>query len=243
MVEIKYCPQCQKAKREHLYKTSICQFCGSEMVSIEAGRTRYFYFMLPFLLLGAIFHLYAVYRLSVANKGDPSVTLGLVLLGIGMYIIAIGFQVLDSKQMENEALVIGASRNKRSGNAPSSVGSGPEPRPKASGSALRVRGPKRPSGKAYVEPDMPARDGSEHPGHEGPEEPRDERSEIPKKEIPIRRPKEKGPAQEVAEKKADDIATDGRAKTKKGKPPGAKVAKAGKALKPSPPKARKILTK
>ena len=244
MVEIKYCPQCQKAKREHLFKTNICQFCGSEMVPIQASRTHYFYFMLPFLLLGAIFHLYAAYRLSFSDSGaDPSVTLGLVLLGIGMYIIAIGFQVLDSKQMEKEVLVIGASRSKKPDRSPSFATGATGARPRAGGSTLKVRGPKRSAGKPPTGPEGPNRGGAGQAGDAVPEQSGDERSEPPKKGIPVRRPKEKVAAQDVAEKKAEAHATDGPNTAKKGKTSGAKAVKTGKFQKHSPPKARKILTR
>lgn len=236
MVAIKYCPQCQKAKREHLFKTVICQFCGSEMVSVEASRTRYFYLMLPFLLLGVIFHLYTMYGLILAEeKLDTSFTFGLVLLGIGMYIIAIGFQVLDSKQMEKEALNIGSSRAKRPRGSTFRSGTDTDIEAKTRGPTLRVRGPKGPA------KGPPATEGAaEEPleRHKEGTEP-----EPPKKEIPVRRPKEKGPAKEAAEKEPDAPATISGAKKKKGKPSGSKTAKTGKAPKHSPPKARKILTR
>lgn len=238
MVEIKYCPECQKAKREHLFKTSLCQFCGSEMVSVDAHRTRYFYFMLPFLLLGAIFHLYIVYNLTMADeKPDPSVTLGLVLLGIGMYIIALGFQVLDSKHMEKEAVDLGSTRAKKPGRSPLQSDGRADSGARTRGTGLRVRGPKRPAikgplaadGASNEEPPKPQKEENEH--------------EPPIKEIPVRRPKAKGPTKESAEKEPDAPATIGGAKKKKGKPSGSKTAKTGKAPKHSPPKARKILTR
>ena len=124
MVEIKYCPQCQKAKREHFRKSQFCPFCGSQWESMDVPRSRYFAVMLPFLILGVLIHMYALfyYMSSDAEEisSNNSFLIGLLFLGIGFYIIAIGFQVLDSKMMEKDALKIGTSRfkDKRVGGLP-----------------------------------------------------------------------------------------------------------------------------
>lgn len=119
MAKIKYCPKCGSGSRQHLLEYHLCKKCSSQLEDVQIPRSKYFLFMMPFLFAGFIAHAYAVvYWFSTKDSPNANTAsyrlFGLLILGVGLYIIAIGLQILDSKYMEKEAERVMAEKKKES---------------------------------------------------------------------------------------------------------------------------------
>ncbi len=106
MVEINYCPRCKTAVRLHLLKRVFCKRCLEEHKKINVTRSKYFIIQLPFLMLGLAFFIYTIMIFSTEPRKIAE-TIGYLILSMAIFLFALGFQVMDSKAMEEDAVEIG----------------------------------------------------------------------------------------------------------------------------------------
>ncbi len=106
MVEINYCPRCKKADRMHLVKRGLCKRCLEEYKQVNVLRTKYFIIQLPFLMLGLAFLIYAIYIFTTDTRKIVEF-IGNTFIAMAFFFFALGFQFMDSKAMEEEAIEIG----------------------------------------------------------------------------------------------------------------------------------------
>jgi hypothetical protein len=106
MVEINYCPRCKKADRAHLVKRGLCRRCLEEYKTINVSRSKYFIIQLPLLMMGVAFIIYTIY-LFINDPRKIAEVFGNLLMAIAFFLFALGFQFMDSKAMEEEAVEIG----------------------------------------------------------------------------------------------------------------------------------------
>ena len=106
MVEINYCPRCKKAERAHLVKRALCKRCLEEYKVINVSRSKYFIIQLPILMLGLAFIIYTIF-LFINDPRKIAEVFGNLMMAIAFFLFALGFQFMDSKAMEEEAVEVG----------------------------------------------------------------------------------------------------------------------------------------
>ena len=106
MAEINYCPRCKTAVRMHISKRVFCKRCLEEYKKINVTRSRYFIIQLPLLMLGIAFLIYTI-MIIPDERGRLAETMGYMILTIAIFLFTLGFQVMDSKAMEEDAIEIG----------------------------------------------------------------------------------------------------------------------------------------